>query len=100
MPSIGRSFPLILFGCVVGLGVLLLADRELRWIMASSFALLGAVVFLVIPEKKIVLTSVFILSFQVNIILRFFHGHSGSTEGIGLPLVFLTGIVLAGWYHF
>ena len=100
MPSINRSFPIMVFGSVVGLGVLLLVDKDLRWIVAALLALAGAVFMLVVQEKKKVLTIVFILSFQINIILRLFHGHSGSAEGIGLPLVVLTGAALAGWYYF
>ncbi len=100
MPTINRSFPIIAFGGVVGLGVLLLADKDLRWIVASLLALAGAVFMLVVQEKKKVLTIVFILSFQINIILRLFHGHSGSAEGIGLPLVVFTGAALASWYFF
>jgi putative inorganic carbon (hco3(-)) transporter len=85
-------------GCAVGFGVFFLVEKELRWVLAPVLALAGLIFIILVPAKKKVLTAVFILSFQINVILRLFYGYSGSKEGIGLPLVVVTGFLLVGWY--
>ena len=99
-PSIAKLVLLASFGCLFGLGVYLLSDMEMRWFLAPMLALAGAVFILVVPQKKKVLTAIFVLSFQVDIYVRFFYGRAGSNEGLSLSLVVAAGTVLAGWYLF
>jgi O-antigen ligase len=87
-------------GCLLGVGVFLLLDKEIRWFLAPALALASAIFILVVPQKKSVLTVIFILSFQVDIYLRFLYGRSGANDGLALPFVVATGIVLSGWYYF
>ena len=82
------------------LGVVVLADREFRWIAMPALALLGIIFIIVAPAKRTVLTTIFVLSFQIDIYLRLLYGRANSNDGIALPLVVITGIVLAGWYYF
>lgn len=99
-PSIAKLVLLASFGCLLGLGVFLLSGKETRWFLAPLLTLAGAVFILVVPQKKKVLTAIFVLSFQVDIYIRFFYGHAGSNEGLSLSLVVAAGTVLAGWYYF
>jgi O-antigen ligase len=88
----------IAFSILIGIGVFFLAEKELRWIIMPMLALGGIIFIVVVPEKKLVLTALFVLSFQVDIYVRFLHGRAGSNEGLALPLVIITGATLAGWY--
>lgn len=86
--------------CLLGVGVFFLSEKEVRWVVVSGLALVSAIFILVVPNKKTVLTTIFVLSFQVDIYLRFLYGRAGSNEGLALPLVIGTGATLAGWYYF
>ncbi len=65
-----------------------------------ALALASAIFILVVPQKKKVLTVIFILSFQIDIYLRFLYGRSGANDGLALPFVVATGALLSGWYYF
>ena len=90
----------VVFGCLIGVGIYFLAEKEMRWILLPVMALISGIFLLAIPEKKKVLTAVFVLSFQIDIYLRFLYGRAGSSEGLALPFVVATGLILAGWYYF
>ena len=68
--------------------------------MLPALALIAAIFITVVPAKQAVLTTVFILSFQVDIYLRFLYGRASSNEGLALPLVVVAGAILLGWYYF
>jgi O-antigen ligase len=88
----------LILSVLLGIGVTFLANKELRWIVIPAIAIFGGIALLVVPDKKPILTTVFLLSFQVDIYLRFLYGRAGSNEGLVLPLVIATGVALAGWY--
>ena len=88
------------FGCIVGLGVYFLLDLQLRWIAVPLLALFAAIFLMLVSAKRSILTIIFVLSFQVDIYLRLLHGHAGSNEGLAIPLVVVTGMILASWYVF
>lgn len=88
------------FGCLVGLGIYLLLDLELRWIAVPLLALFAAIFLMLVSAKRRILTIIFVLSFQADIYLRLLHGHAGSNEGLAIPLVVVTGMILASWYIF
>jgi putative inorganic carbon (hco3(-)) transporter len=98
--SIAKFSMVIGLGCLLGAGVFFLAGKELRWMLLPALALFAAIFFMVVPAKQRVLTTVFVLSFQVDIYLRFLYGRANSTEGLALPLVVVMGLILAGWYYF
>ena len=100
LPSIAKFSLVIGLGCFLGLGVLFLAGKELRWVMLPALVLFAAIFIMVVPAKQKVLTSIFVLSFQIDIYLRFFYGRANSNEGLALPLVVVAGAILAGWYYF
>lgn len=100
LPSFVWLFVVIAFGIALGGGVFFLAGKDLRWIMFPVIALTGAIFLIVVPEKKKVFTAIFVLSFQIDMYLRFFYGRAGSNEGLALPLVVIAGAVLASWYYF
>ena len=100
LPSIAKFSLVIGLGCFLGVGVFILAGKELRWVMLPALTLFAAVFFMVVPAKQKVLTAVFVLSFQIDIYLRFFYGRANSSEGLALPLIVVTGLILASWYYF
>jgi cell division protein FtsW (lipid II flippase) len=67
LSSIARAASIIALGCLIGVGVFFLAGKELRWLMLPAFAIAGGIFILVVPEKRKVLTALFVLSFQVDI---------------------------------
>jgi hypothetical protein len=85
-------------GITMGFLTLFLADREVRWIIYTVAGLVSITFILAIPDKRSLLMTVFILSLQVNVHLRFLYGHAGSTDGLAIPLVVVTGIALLSWY--
>jgi O-antigen ligase len=85
-------------GVSIGLISLFLADREARWIIMAAAILLGFIFVAVMPWKGKLLTTLFVLSFQVDVYLRFLYGRAGSSEGIAIPLVVLAGAGLLLWY--
>lgn len=87
----------LVIGSVFGLGLMFLADMETRWIVYAAAAMLGFLVFLIAPNKERLLVSVFILSLQVDVYVRLMYGRAGSSEGIAIPLVFITGFALVLW---
>lgn len=97
--SSSRFWSVLVLGCLIGIGVYFLSEKEIRWMMVPVLALAGGIFLLVVPEKKTVLTALFVLSFQVDIYLRFLYGRAGSTEGLALPLVVIAGSLLAGWHY-
>lgn len=97
--SLTRFWSIIAFGCLIGIGVYFLSEKETRWIIAPALALAGGIFLIVVPEKKTVLTALFVFSFQVDIYLRFLYGRAGSTEGLALPLVVIAGSILAVWHY-
>ena len=100
LPSIAKFSLVIGLGCFLGLGVLFLAGKELRWLMMPALVLFAAIFIMAVPAKQKVLTTIFVLSFQIDMYLRFFYGRAGSNEGLALPLVVIAGAILAGWYYF
>ena len=82
----------------MGLLSLFLADREVRWTIYAVAAFLGLVFIIVVPAKQRVLTTIFILSLQVDVHLRFLYGRAGSNEGLAIPLVVICGAALLAWY--
>ncbi len=98
--SVAKISLLIALGCLLGVGVYFLSDKEIRWVLMPGLALASVIFILVVPQKKKVLTAIFILSFQVDIYLRFLYGRSGTNDGLALPLVVAVGCVLVGWYYF
>ena len=97
---IAKTSLLIALGCVLGIAVYFISDKEMRWVLMPGLALVSVIFILVVPQKKRVLTAIFVLSFQVDIYLRFLYGHSGTNDGLALPLVVATGGLLIGWYYF
>ncbi|MEN8131627.1 MAG: hypothetical protein ABFS45_15830, partial [Pseudomonadota bacterium] len=97
--SAGKAKYLVILGLgfSIGLLILFLADLKLQWVIYSAIALLGAVIILALPDKQRLLSSIFILSLQVEVYVRLLYGHAQS-EGLAIPMVVLTGAVLFGWY--
>lgn len=97
--SAGKAKYLVILGLgfSIGLLILFLADLKLQWVIYSAIALLGAVIILALPDKQRLLSSIFILSLQVEVYLRLLYGHAQS-EGLAIPMVVLTGAILFGWY--
>jgi putative inorganic carbon (hco3(-)) transporter len=100
VPLIFKFSLVVVAGCLLGFGVFVLAEKELRWVLLPALALVGAIFLAVVPAKQKVLTAIFVLSFQVDIYLRFLYGRASSNEGLALPLVVVAGAMLAGWYYF
>lgn len=96
---IAAKYLLVLgLGVSIGLLILFLAEREARWIVIATTALFGLVFIIVVPAKQRLLTTIFILSLQTDIYLRFLYGRAGSNEGLAIPLVVFTGGGLLVWY--
>ncbi len=85
-------------GVSIGLLILLLADREARWMVIAAAALFGLLFIFIMPAKQKLLTTIFILSLQVDIYLRFLYGRAGSNEGLAIPLVVFGGGGVLVWY--
>jgi O-antigen ligase len=90
---------LLVFGLSVSVGllILLLADREPRWIIVAAASLLGLLFIAVMPNKERLLTIFFILSLQIDVYVRFLYGRAGSNEGLAIPLVIFAGATLLVW---
>ena len=84
---------------VIGLGVavgeigLTLGTLELRWI-AYTFAAVAVVgVLAVVRDRERLLTTVFLLSMQIDVYVRLLYGRAG-TPGLEMPLSFCVGVAL------
>ena len=77
--------------------ILFLADLKVQWVIYSAIALLGTVFVLAFPDKQRLLSTVFILSLQVEVFVRLLYGRAQG-EGLAIPMVVLTGAALFGWY--
>jgi len=92
-----RMFP-IAAGVLTGLLALALGALEMRWTVFLLLAIGVAVVALMIPDKRRLLTTTFILTFQADVYLRLMHGRAGSA-GLAFPLAFITGAALFTWLY-
>lgn len=79
----------VLAGTVAGS----MATLEARWIAFPVAALVLGAVIAVVPDKGKLLAVTFVLSLQVNVAFRLFHGRAGS-DGIALYLPLFTGLAL------
>lgn len=82
----------------MGLLCMFLADREARWTIYAGVAILGLILIMIAPAKQRLLTAIFIMSFQVDVYLRFYFGRSMNQEGFAFPLVVIAGAALLAWY--
>ena len=98
LPLAAKYLVVLGLGVSVGLFILFLADRDARWILLAVASLLGLVFIAVTPDKQRLLTTIFILSLQVDVYVRFLYGRAGSSEGLAIPLVVFTGAALLAWY--
>ncbi len=87
----------LVIGSAFGLGLIFLADMETRWIVYVAAGLICFLVFLIARDKERLLVAVFILSLQVDVYVRLMYGRAGSSEGIAIPLVIITGFALVLW---
>jgi O-antigen ligase len=97
----GRRLPAWPFTALVGVatGCLLLSlgtSDELRWLITIVLAIAAAVVVVVVPNRLVLLASVFVLSLQADVYLRPMYGRAG-TVGLEIPLCVCTGILLYGY---
>jgi putative inorganic carbon (HCO3(-)) transporter len=97
-PLAAKYLMVLGLGVSIGLLILFLADREARWIILAAAALVGLVFIAVTPGKQRLLTTLFILSLQVDVYLRFLYGRAGSNEGLAIPLVVFAAVGLLLWY--
>ena len=98
VPPAAKYLMVLGLGVSIGLLILFLADREARWIVIAMAALAGLLIIIVMPSKQKLLTTIFILSLQVDIYLRFLYGRAGSNEGLAIPLVVFGGGGVLVWY--
>jgi len=83
-------------GAAMGLLVLVLAATDLRWLIFVALGICTAVVLLYAEHRGSWLWAIFILSAQVYVSFRFFHGRADSV-GLEFPLVVITGLAVAAW---
>jgi O-antigen ligase len=94
---VNSSFWTFVIGSAFGLGLMFLADMETRWIVYAAAGLICFLAFLVAPNKERLLVAMFILSLQVDVYVRLMYGRAGSTEGVAIPLVLITGFAFVLW---
>jgi hypothetical protein len=86
-------------GVVLGILVSILAGLELRWITYGAGTLVLGLVFAMVRDREGLLWGLFILSLQLDVSVRFMHGHAGS-GGIAFPLPALAATALVAYYMF
>jgi O-antigen ligase len=97
----GFTAPLLVLalGVVLGILVSILAGLELRWITYGAGTLVLGLVFAMVRDREGLLWGLFILSLQLDVSVRFMHGHAGS-GGIAFPLPALAATALVAYYMF
>ena len=96
--SLLRLFLILGLGALMGVFAFALSGMETRWIVFSLAGLLGLIILLVTPDKQQLLATAFVLSFQIDVFVRFLYGHAQSSEGIAISLVVVVGFGLTVWY--
>lgn len=84
-------------GVLAGLGILVVAEKETRWLIYVSGGCILATIAFMIRDREWMLWNVFILSIQMNVSFRIMHGYAGS-NGFVFPLTTLVAFALVGWY--
>jgi len=79
-------------GAAVGAAALVLGTMEMRWTVYIMGAVLGGLVFLVIPDTRRLMMRAFVISLQADLCVRFMYGKAGSG---GLAL-YMTSIIAIG----
>ncbi len=97
----GRRIPpwaiTVVAGIVVGqIALNLGAAGGLKWPVFGVLAMATGLVILVVPNRIVLLTSVFLLSMQADLYLRPMYGRAG-TAGFEIPLCVFTGALLYGY---
>ena len=82
-------------GVAVGGAALVLGTLEMRWTVYIMGAVLGGLVFLVVPDTQKLLMRSFVISLQADLCVRFMYGKAGSA-GLALFLTSIIGVALAG----
>lgn len=84
---------------VIGLGIIVgeigltLGSLELRWIVYTFAAVVVVGVMAVVRDRERLLTTVFLLSMQIDVYIRLLYGRAG-TPGLEMPLSFCVGVAL------
>ena len=84
-------------GLFFGLAAIPASEMDLRWIVWILACLAVGATALSVRNKERMLWSVFVLSFQADMSVRFLHGQGGS-GGLALSLTGLTGLALVAWH--
>jgi hypothetical protein len=87
-----RMTPLAI-GIGVGLISIGLGAFELRWIVLVFAVIIGWLVITLVRDRERLLTTLFLLSMQMDIYVRFLHGRA-STAGFEFPLSVCVGMLL------
>ncbi len=85
------------FGISTGILSTFLASAETRWVVYALGGMVGLLIILATPAKRFLLMTIFILSLQIDVHLRFLYGYS-DTGGFAIPLVVVAGFVFFVWY--
>ncbi len=72
-------------------------EIEVKWFVYLFGALAGGLIFVNLKDKERFLWVAFLVSFQFDVYLRFFHGYAGS-PGLMFGMPFLAALVLIIWH--
>jgi putative inorganic carbon (HCO3(-)) transporter len=96
-PARWGAAPAVAIGVLCGIGCVLVAGLELRWVVYGVLVLFALTVVALWPAKERLLVTATVLGLQADVALRFFVGQAGS-GGLALPLAVFPATALVVWW--
>jgi putative inorganic carbon (HCO3(-)) transporter len=95
LSGVRQTVVMVVFGILAGYSGLILGGYELRWIVYALGSAVFMAILAVIPKRERLLTTLFLISLQIDVYVRFLYGRAG-TPGLEVPLSALMGLLFWG----